>query len=100
MFAILDHIYIHDNLDHDAILQNNYDDLYDALTGGEIGSAMLETFAKEPADPNDKLLKMDNVTLTPHIAGASVSTVGYAAELLAEDVRRFLAKEPPVYKCT
>ena len=31
----------------------------------------------------------DNVTLTPHIAGASVKTVKFAAEAAAEEVRRY-----------
>jgi len=32
--------------------------------------------------------------LTPHIAGASVKTVTYAAEEAAADVRRFIMGEP------
>jgi D-3-phosphoglycerate dehydrogenase len=40
-----------------------------------------------------------NVTLTPHIAGASVRTVTYAAEQAAEEVRRYLAGEPPRNPC-
>ncbi|HBY29448.1 MAG TPA: oxidoreductase, partial [Bradyrhizobium sp.] len=39
------------------------------------------------------------VTLTPHIAGASVRTVTVAAEQAAEEVRRFLAGEPPRNPC-
>jgi D-3-phosphoglycerate dehydrogenase len=39
------------------------------------------------------------VTLTPHIAGASVKTVSYAAGLAAEEVRRYLAGEPAVNRC-
>ena len=46
-----------------------------------------------PADL--ELLRLDNVTLTPHIAGASVKTVKFAAEAAAEEVRRYLAGEGP-----
>ena len=60
---------------------------------------MLETFAIEPPPPDWPLLKLENVTLTPHIAGASVKTVTYAAGLAAEEVRRYLAGEPPVNRC-
>ena len=35
----------------------------------------------------------------PHIAGASVRTVTYAAEQAAEEVRRFIAGLPPVNPC-
>jgi D-3-phosphoglycerate dehydrogenase / 2-oxoglutarate reductase len=45
------------------------------------------------------LLQLDSVTLTPHIAGASVKTVKFAAEAAAEEVRRFLAGEPPLNPC-
>ncbi|MER8481238.1 2-hydroxyacid dehydrogenase [Mesorhizobium sp. M1322] len=77
----------------------DYDALYDALASGHIGSAMLETFAIEPVPADWPLLQLANVTLTPHIAGASVRTVTYAAEQAAEEVRRFIAGLPPVNPC-
>ncbi|TIT08469.1 MAG: oxidoreductase, partial [Mesorhizobium sp.] len=77
----------------------DYDALYDALVSGQIGSAMLETFAVEPVPADWPLLQLPNVTLTPHIAGASVRTVTYAAEQAAEEVRRFIAGLPPVNPC-
>lgn len=77
----------------------NYDDLYHALTQGHLGSAMLETFSVEPPPTDWELLKLPNVTLTPHIAGASVRTVTFAAEQAAEEVRRFVAGEPPRNPC-
>jgi D-3-phosphoglycerate dehydrogenase len=60
---------------------------------------MLETFAVEPAPPDLPLLHLSNVTITPHIAGASVRTVTFAAEQAAEEVRRYLAGEPPRNPC-
>lgn len=90
----------------DALLVNtargplcNYDDLYEALRDGVIGSAMLETFSVEPTPPDWPLLQLENVTLTPHVAGASVRTVTFAAEQLAEDVRRYFAGEPYLNEC-
>ncbi len=77
----------------------DYEALYQALTGGPLGAAMLETFGVEPVPPDWPLLALPNVTLTPHIAGASVRTVTYAAEQAAEEVRRFLAGEPPRNPC-
>ena len=71
----------------------DYDALYEALKSGHLRGAMLETFAIEPAPPDWPLLQLPNVTLTPHIAGASVKTVRYAAGLAAEEVRRYLAGE-------
>lgn len=90
----------------DALLINtargplcNYDDLYEALRDGVIGGAMLETFGVEPVPPDWPLLQLPNVTLTPHIAGASVRTATYAAEVLAEDVRRYFVGEPLLNLC-
>jgi D-3-phosphoglycerate dehydrogenase len=77
----------------------DYDALYDALVSGKLRGAMLETFAVEPPPEDWPLLKLPNVTLTPHIAGASVKTVTYAAGQIAEDVRRYLAGEPLLRLC-
>ena len=74
----------------------DYDALFEALESGHLGGAMLETFAVEPVPSDWPLLQLPNVTLTPHIAGASVRTVTYAAEQAAEEVRRYLAGLPPV----
>jgi D-3-phosphoglycerate dehydrogenase len=77
----------------------DYGALHDALASGHLGGAMLDTFAVEPAPPHWQLLQLPNVTLTPHIAGASVRTVTFAAEQAAEEVRRYLAGEPPLNPC-
>lgn len=77
----------------------DYDALYNALVSGHLGGAMLETFAIEPPPEDWPLLQLPNVTLTPHIAGASVRTVTYAAEQAAEEVRRFLHGKPPINPC-
>ncbi len=77
----------------------DYDALYAALSQGEIAGAMLETFGVEPVPADWPLLQLPNVTLTPHIAGASVRTVTIAAEQAAEEVRRYLAGEGPLNPC-
>lgn len=77
----------------------DYEALYEALRSGRLRGAMLETFAVEPAPPDWPLLSLPNVTLTPHIAGASLKTVRFAADQAAEEVRRYLAGKPPVNPC-
>jgi D-3-phosphoglycerate dehydrogenase / 2-oxoglutarate reductase len=77
----------------------DYDALTKALEADRLRGAALETFAIEPVPSDWPLLKLPNVTLTPHIAGASVKTVKYAASLAAEEVRRYLAGEPPLNPC-
>jgi len=68
----------------------DYDALYSALENQHLHSAMLETFAVEPVPPNWPLLKLPNVTLTPHIAGASIKTVKNAADRIAGKVNEYL----------
>jgi D-3-phosphoglycerate dehydrogenase len=77
----------------------DYDALYEAMKNGHLRGAMLETFAIEPVPADWPLLQLANVTLTPHIAGASVKTVRYAAGLAAEEVRRYLDSEPALNRC-
>jgi D-3-phosphoglycerate dehydrogenase / 2-oxoglutarate reductase len=77
----------------------DYDALHAVLASGHLRGAMLETFAIEPVPPDWPLLQLPNVTLTPHIAGASVHTVKFAAGLAAEEVRRYLAGEPALNRC-
>jgi D-3-phosphoglycerate dehydrogenase / 2-oxoglutarate reductase len=73
--------------------------LYEALASGHLSGAMLDTFAIEPVPPHTPLLQLPNVTLTPHIAGASVKTVTIAAQAAAEEVRRYLRGLPPLNPC-
>ncbi len=77
----------------------DYDALHRVMISGHLRGVMLETFGIEPVPPHWALLQLPNVTLTPHIAGASVKTVTYAANLAAEEVRRYLAGESLVNVC-
>jgi D-3-phosphoglycerate dehydrogenase len=77
----------------------DYAALYNSLVSGHLGGAMLETFAIEPPPVAWQLLQLPNVTLTPHIAGASIKTIAIAAKAAAEEVRRYLADEPLLHGC-
>jgi D-3-phosphoglycerate dehydrogenase / 2-oxoglutarate reductase len=77
----------------------DYEALTEALKSGHLRGAALETFAVEPTPADLELLRLPNVTLTPHIAGASLETVERAAEAAAEEVRRHLAGEAPLNPC-
>lgn len=77
----------------------DYGALHAALAAGRLRGAAIETFGIEPVPPDWPLLRLPNVTLTPHIAGASVKTVAFAARMIAEEARRFIAGEPPLNPC-
>lgn len=77
----------------------DYAALHEALASGHLRGAMLETFAEEPTPPDLPLLRLPNVTLTPHIAGASLKTVKIAAAMVAEEVRRHVSGEPFLNPC-
>ncbi|RLG09467.1 MAG: D-glycerate dehydrogenase, partial [Thaumarchaeota archaeon] len=71
--------------------------LIKALNEGWIAGAALDVFEKEPLPPDHPFLKMDNVTITPHIAGASKEVVKRSVIMIAEDVKRLLKGEKPLY---
>jgi D-3-phosphoglycerate dehydrogenase len=77
----------------------DYRALEDALASGRIAGAALDTFDVEPPSATAPLLRAANVTLTPHISGASIKTVRYSAEMIAGEVRRFLRREPLHHAC-
>jgi D-3-phosphoglycerate dehydrogenase len=77
----------------------DYEALYEALASGHLRGAMLETFWQEPPPADAPLLRLPNVTLTPHIAGASLKTVRHAAAVIADEVGRHLRGEPYANPC-
>lgn len=75
----------------------DYDALYAALASGHLGGAALDTYAIEPPPADWPLLKLDNVTLTPHIAGSSREGARRRADMIMSDVANFYAGRPLTY---
>jgi len=58
--------------------------LVDALRGGRLAAAGLDVFEAEPVSPDNPLLGLDNVVLTPHVAWYTADTMRrYLAEAVA-----------------
>ena len=73
----------------------DYDALCDALESGHLGAAALDVYAEEPPPKGSRLFGAPNLVLSPHIAGATRETAHRAADIAAEEVRRYLAGEEP-----
>jgi glyoxylate reductase len=69
--------------------------LFRALKEGWIAGAGLDVFEKEPIEPEDPLLKLENVVVTPHIGSASHDTRNKMAELTATGIIKVLRGEMP-----
>jgi phosphoglycerate dehydrogenase-like enzyme len=69
-------------------------DLTAALQAGEIAGAGLDVFEVEPLPADHPLWRMDNVIITPHVAGVSPRIAERHQAVLLDNVRRFAAGEP------
>ncbi len=80
------------NIGRGAIV--DLDDLTAALQSGLIAGAGLDVFETEPLPAEHPLWHMDNVIITPHVAGTSPRIAERHLATLLENVRRFVASEP------
>ncbi|HLZ07854.1 MAG TPA: C-terminal binding protein [Chloroflexota bacterium] len=69
--------------------------LIDALQAGRLAGAGLDVLETEPPRPDNPLLAMDNVILTPHAAYYSDDSLAYLQSSVAEEVVRVLRGERP-----
>jgi phosphoglycerate dehydrogenase-like enzyme len=65
--------------------------LLDALRGGRLAGAVLDVFSEEPLPPDHPLWDAPNVTISPHVSGA---TLQFLDDLVVQNVGRYLAGEP------
>lgn len=71
------------------------DALLDALRNGRLAAAGLDVFEHEPTVP-DELIALPNVTLLPHVGGATVECRRAMCARLLRNVRAFLESGHPV----
>lgn len=67
----------------------NEDDLYEALKSNTIAGVALDVLSKEPPSGN-KLLELDNIIVTPHIAGLTEEAQVRTSELVARECTKVL----------
>lgn len=68
--------------------------LLQALRNGTIGGAGLDVTPEEPLPDAHPLWNMQNVVVTPHVAGGSPRRTDRVVQLFCENLRRILAEEP------
>ncbi len=69
--------------------------LIEALRAGKIAGAGLDVFEVEPVETDNPLLRMENVVVTPHIAGSSAPGWDAIRRRAGEDAARYLRGERP-----
>jgi len=72
------------------------DALTRALAKREIMGAALDVFDTEPLPPDHPLVQLDNVTITPHLAGSTVDAFRNSPKLMAEHFKRMFNGERPL----
>ena len=71
--------------------------LLEALIKRRIAGAALDVLVMEPMGIDHSFRKLDNLTITPHIGGASEDIRIRHSRMIAEDIVRFLKGEVPLH---
>lgn len=70
--------------------------LVDALRAGQLTGAALDVFEEEPLPPGSPLRQLDNVLLSPHVAGLTHEAEERLLEVTGSNLRRVLEGRAPV----
>ena len=74
--------------------------LIEALAAGRVLGAGLDVADAEPPAPDSPLWTLPNVVLTPHSAGGGGEKIEKLFEIVAENLRRWIAGEPLRFRIT
>jgi len=81
------------NVGRGAVVQEEA--LIEALRSRRIAGAMLDVYEHYRLEPGHPLFALDNVVLTPHLAGMTVESRSRVSEIAADEMLRMLAGEAP-----
>lgn len=73
----------------------DYDALFEALLEKRLAGAALDVYPKEPISDDDRFRTLDNVLLSPHLAGASFDIPAHHSRIMMEAVSIALAGSRP-----
>jgi D-3-phosphoglycerate dehydrogenase len=71
------------------------DALYEMLADGRLAGAALDVLDQEPLQPDNRFLALENVVVTPHIAGATVDVTRHHSDILVDAIEQHLRGERP-----
>ncbi|RIK09099.1 MAG: hydroxyacid dehydrogenase [Acidobacteria bacterium] len=72
------------------------DDLVEALRSGKLGGAAVDVFTEEPPDSGHPLFGLENVILSPHIAGVTAESRRRIMAATVENLARAAKGEEPL----
>lgn len=75
------------------------DALIEALSDGRLGGAALDVFVTQPLPPDHPYFRLDNVIITPHMAGITEESMMRMGIGAAEETIRILGGDLPVNFC-
>lgn len=75
----------------------DYDALIELLRTRRIAGAALDVFPSEPLPGDHPLRSLDNVLLSPHLAGASTDIPAHHSQMITDDILRVLAGGRPLH---
>jgi (S)-sulfolactate dehydrogenase len=64
--------------------------LAERLRSGQLGGAAIDVFSTEPAKDLNHFAGIENLILTPHIAGVTHESNERVSQMIADEVNRFL----------
>ncbi len=71
--------------------------LYKALKEGWISAAALDVLEKEPPEIDNPLFTLDNVIITPHVAGSSIENFMRCDAMIEQQIAEALAGKVPTF---
>jgi len=73
----------------------DYDALYRVLKNGSIAAAALDVYPSEPIPEDYPFIELENVILSPHLAGSSTDVEKYHSKMIVDDLSLMLKGKKP-----
>lgn len=67
-----------------------YKSLYESLKSGHLGGLAMDVAWQDPFDPQDPILKLPNVIITPHVAGVTELSYTSMAKVHARYIHKII----------